>query len=68
MNDLTAMMANIFPQYLSEHVSERIKNEVGVNFHPNAKLERIEKNGDGVVLHLENGERVETDHVGKTIS
>eukprot|EP01117_Protostelium_nocturnum_P006915 TRINITY_DN247_c1_g1_i2.p1 TRINITY_DN247_c1_g1~~TRINITY_DN247_c1_g1_i2.p1 ORF type:complete len:410 (+),score=144.06 TRINITY_DN247_c1_g1_i2:736-1965(+) len=57
------MMANIFPQYLSEHVSERIKNEIGVDFHPNAKLERIEKNGEGVVLHLENGERVETDHV-----
>ena len=35
----------------------------GIHFHPKTNITKVEKQGDGVIVHLDSGETLEADHV-----
>jgi hypothetical protein len=59
------LMGLVFPKYLSDFVTDKVRKELGVDIRPERLVKGFEKKGDKVVIRLDNGDQVEADHVGE---
>ncbi|KXJ12564.1 Apoptosis-inducing factor 1, mitochondrial [Exaiptasia diaphana] len=55
-------MAKVLPKYLSSWTTNKVKNE-GVHVVPESKISSVSMNGSQVELSLENGLKINADHV-----
>ncbi|XP_067131296.1 apoptosis-inducing factor 1, mitochondrial [Centruroides vittatus] len=58
----TGNMGKVLPEYLSQWTTEKIRAE-GVNVIPKSSIQKVSSEGNSVVLGLNNGEKIVTDHV-----
>lgn len=58
----TGNMGKVLPEYLSQWTTEKIREE-GVNVIAKSVVQKVYSEGNSVVLALNNGEKIVTDHV-----
>jgi programmed cell death 8 (apoptosis-inducing factor) len=59
----SGLMALALPQFLSDYVTERVRKEQGIKIHTGRLVSGIESSNGKVVVKLDNGEKLEADHV-----
>jgi len=55
-------MGRVLPKYLSQWTTDKVKAE-GVQVLPNSQVTKAALDGDKIVLSLQNGQEIKTDHV-----
>lgn len=59
----TGVMATVFPEYLSDHVTETLKQELSLNIMPGKLVTSVECKSDQIVVTLDDKSSLEADHV-----
>jgi len=59
----TGLMALALPKFLSDYTTNLIRKELGINIHPGRMVSGIEPSNGRVAVKLDNGEKIEADHI-----